>query len=82
MAKGATTELVPFKERFELALSGGAKMGELLRQNLGGEEVKATDILDRIKVPSGGGTFWTVPTLDGEKSEKYLAGVRKFAANG
>lgn len=74
MAKGATTELVPFKDRFALA-PAGANMGELLKANLGGEEIRATDILERIKVPGSGGQFWTVQTLDGEKPEKFLEGI-------
>lgn len=75
MSKTATA-LVPFQERFKLALSGaGANLGQLMRQNLDGESLRAGDILDRIKIPSGGSTFWSVPSLDGEKAEKALEGI-------
>lgn len=47
---------------------------ELLRDALGGETLAFKD-LDRIKVPSGGGTTWEVPTLEGEQAMKELRGV-------
>lgn len=31
--------------------------------------------LPRIKVPSGGGTVWQVPTLGGEKNEEHITGI-------
>lgn len=47
---------------------------ELLRDALGGEALAFKD-LDRIKFPSGGGTTFEVPTLDGEVAAKELKGV-------
>jgi hypothetical protein len=46
---------------------------EAVTTNLG-ETVTVVD-LERIKIPAGGGTVWTLQTLDGEKTEKELAGV-------
>lgn len=47
---------------------------DLLREALGGESLAFKD-LDRIKFPSGGGTTFEVPTLDGEVAVKELRGV-------
>ena len=69
-----STALVPFKERFT-ALAMSTNVGALMRANLGSEDMAATDILDRIKVPAGGATFWSVPTLDGEQPMQALEGI-------
>ncbi len=42
--------------------------------NLGEGEMNAANF-ERIKVPAGGGTAWTVQGLDGEEIEKELAGI-------
>jgi hypothetical protein len=47
---------------------------ELLADALGGETLAFKD-LDRIKVPSGGGTTWEIPTLNGEVATKEIRGV-------
>jgi hypothetical protein len=47
---------------------------EIVATNLGGQGLTAFD-LDRIKVPSGGGLYWSVPTLDGEEEAKEIIGV-------
>lgn len=46
----------------------------ILEENLGGESINPFD-LDRIKVPSGGGVAWSVPTLSGEEVTKAIEGV-------
>lgn len=50
------------------------KIQEIMRVNLGGEEMSAFD-LGRIRVPAGGTKFWTLPSPDGESSEKELKGI-------
>lgn len=47
---------------------------DLLREALGGDSLAFKD-LDRIKVPSGGGVTWEVPSLEGEIATKELTGV-------
>jgi hypothetical protein len=42
--------------------------------NLGDAAVNASDF-ERIKIPAGGGTAWTLQTLDGEEIEKELSGI-------
>lgn len=46
----------------------------IIKDALGGDTLSIRD-LDRIKVPSGGGTVWEIPSLDGERAEKELNGV-------
>lgn len=52
----------------------GSKAASILALNLGGEDMSITD-LDRIKVPSGGSTFWTVVDAGGERPLAALEGV-------
>lgn len=47
---------------------------ELLRDALGGESLGFKD-LDRIKVPSGGGQSWEIPSLDGVTAATRIDGV-------
>jgi len=46
----------------------------IITSNLGNAELGPGD-LDRIKVPAGGGTTWSIPSLDGDLDSKYLEGV-------
>lgn len=52
---------------------------EALSENLGGEGLNVWD-LDRVKIPSGGVTTWSVPTLESPDGEdrKELLGVPVF----
>jgi len=47
---------------------------ELVSEAAGPGGLQLSD-LDRVKIPSGGGVSWTVPTLDGEESVKELTGI-------
>lgn len=47
---------------------------EALKSNLEGEALSPMD-LDRVVIPAGGGTQWTIPTLDGEESTPAIVGV-------
>lgn len=47
---------------------------DMIEETLGGETLQPQD-LDRVKVPSGGGTTWEVPTLDGDEATKVIEGV-------
>lgn len=70
------TDLVPFGEEspFALLRMDPQEARELLADALGGDSLSIAD-LDRIKVPSGGGTSWEVPTLDGDTAKKVIEGV-------
>jgi len=49
-------------------------LGETLAENLGQEGLSIFS-LERIKVPSGGGKTWTVPTVSGEMETQNLEGI-------
>lgn len=51
-----------------------SELTALVESNLGGKTLD-TFMLDRVKLPTGGGTTWEVPTLDGEIATKELEGV-------
>lgn len=55
-------------------LAPQSEAAQLIRANMAGDNISVAD-LDRIKVPTGGGTMWTVPTIEGDKSEKFLEGI-------
>lgn len=46
----------------------------MLRDNVGAEKLTAND-LSRVTVPSQGVTTWTIPTVEGDKQEKYIEGI-------
>lgn len=47
---------------------------EALRSNLEGEILSPMD-LDRVVIPAGGGTAFSIPTLEGEESSQEIIGV-------
>lgn len=59
---------------YALLRMDGNKAVSIIKDALGGDTLSIRD-LDRIKVPSGGGTVWEVPSLDGDRAEKELNGV-------
>jgi len=62
------------KKKEFLALTQVDTLKELVEMNIGGGTVSAFD-LDRIQIPTGGLTVWTVPTLEGEDHPKTLDGI-------
>lgn len=67
------TALVKPEEYAALAINQGELM-EIIQENLAGQSVGEFD-LDRIKIPSGGGMAWEVPTLEGTEPKKEVYGV-------
>jgi hypothetical protein len=49
-------------------------LNNIITSNLGNANLGPSD-LDKIKVPAGGGTTWSIPTLDGEEDTKNFDGV-------
>lgn len=82
MAKTNLQPVPPNEEPKELALVRNymvlgmeqAELKSLLRENLGNAQITALD-LPRLKVPAGGETFWSVPTLKGKKAQEEVEGV-------
>ncbi len=54
-----------------------ALVTQAISENMGPSGITEFD-LQRITVPSGGGTFWKIPTLEGPKAEPLLRGVIVF----
>jgi hypothetical protein len=72
-----TQELVKHEENktpYVILYTPVAEIDAAVKANLGEENVNASDF-DRIKVPAGGGTSWTVEGLDGEETVKELTGI-------
>ena len=70
MAKELTVKEATFPA---LSVDAGT-LREALQENLGGAGLSPFD-LDKVKIPSGGGTTWAVPTLEGEDEVKELLGI-------
>src|SRR5690606_3431853 len=51
-----------------------AELAEIIAANLGGEGITQFD-LDRVRIPAGGSTTWSIPTLDGEEETRVLEGI-------
>jgi hypothetical protein len=51
-----------------------ADIREAMNVNVGDTDLTAGD-LERIKIPAGGGTAWTIQGLDGEEMVKELSGI-------
>lgn len=62
------------EQRYLPAKFDGFDWQDVVRDNLGGEAPGAFD-LPRIRIPSGGGIAWTVPTLEGPDAQKTISGV-------
>ena len=54
-----------------------AELAEVMRENLGGQALTPND-LQRIKVPSGGGIVWEIPTLDDTEDVAEFEGIIVF----
>lgn len=62
------------KLEYALLKADAADMIEVIKDNMGPGGLKAFD-LTRVKVPSGGGTTWQMPTLQGMKNIEEIEGV-------
>lgn len=62
-------------EKFALMQRSPEEFREIVETNFAGETISAFD-LERVRVPSGGGTAWEVPTLEGDTEYvKELRGI-------
>jgi hypothetical protein len=58
-----------------VALSGdNGALQEALTENVGDDQLSEFDI-DRVRMPTGGGTTWEVPTLEGVQSTQVIEGI-------
>jgi hypothetical protein len=72
----AGTELVPLTDY--AIVKKGEQGVSLLKETLDGQDVNEFS-LARVRMPSGGGSSWEVPTLGGTESMKELQGVVVFS---
>lgn len=68
-----TTALVA--QNYALMKADNKAVSEILSANLGAHGSLDQFTLDRIKVPAGGGTTWTVPSLEGPQEMKEVNGI-------
>ena len=61
-------------EQFAIMTMKKDGIKELMETNFGSEALSITD-LPTITVPTGGGTSWTVPSIDGDVEVKELVGI-------
>ena len=73
MAKNTATAIVPAAD-YAVMKHGVDALQEVIRANIGSGNLGPGD-LERIKVPAGGGTTWTIPSLDGDIDTKEFDGV-------
>jgi hypothetical protein len=75
LARTTGSELVRLADRFPImSPETNAEIQRTIAANIGPNGLAEGD-LEKIKVPSGGGTAWSVPTIDGEEPFKELSGI-------
>ena len=60
--------------QYAIMTMGDGEIASILEENLGGEQLTAAD-LESVSVPPGGGTTWTLNTIDGEVETKQIDGI-------
>lgn len=73
MSKSKEVAIVS-KDNFPAVNMDKERLGMLMQENIGDDEFTKFD-LDKITVPSGGLTVWSVQTLEGKKNVEELVGV-------
>jgi len=71
MANEVATKKV---EQYSIMTISQEEIQGLIAANVGRNGVSPF-MLERVKIPAGGGLFWTVPTLDGEVPVKEVEGI-------
>lgn len=73
MAKTESTAIQK-AETFAMVVAKASQGLLVARENMGDEGLQMND-LERIKIPSGGGRSWSVPTPTGDESRNEIGGV-------
>lgn len=73
MTSKKETAMVPITD-YQCLVQRPQEMLNIIRENLGSDRLTERD-LTRITVPLGGGTAWTVPTIDGDDVAKDIDGI-------
>lgn len=61
-------------EEYAVTAMNPQELQAVIRENVGGGGITEFD-LDRVHVPAGGATTWTIPSLEGEEESKEITGV-------
>lgn len=59
-----STDIIPFQS-YALAKHDTSELLDTIRENVGGGAITPFD-LERVKIPTGGGIAWEIPTLEGD----------------
>jgi hypothetical protein len=54
--------------------ASGVNIKDIIAANMGGDRLTAFDF-DRVRIPTGGGNIWTVPSLEGDQNMQTLEGI-------
>ncbi len=73
MSKESKDKELAIKEQFAI-MKPGNDVNALAVENLGGAGISKNDI-KKVKVPSGGGVMWEVPTIDGPQYVEHLDAI-------
>jgi hypothetical protein len=74
VTKSGTGSVEVLPSTFKALSLPSTQLASVLKNNLGGATLRPFD-LDRVKVPSGGGSAWEVPTLRGPQVVQTLEGI-------
>ena len=72
--QGTETKALATVASYAVLQADQGALGEMLATNVGPGGLSVFD-LDTVKTPAGGGTTFTVPSVDGEEEAKELRGV-------
>lgn len=78
-----STDLAPLSDAvkdYPALRSDPGRVLAVLQENMGGEKITEFD-LDRIKIPTGGSTFWEIMTIDGVMADATVEGVVVLTKN-
>jgi hypothetical protein len=73
MTESSSTTLPAVLESFSIMTIDPDELREIIRENIG-EQLSRLD-LPTVRMPTAGGTTWTIPDVEGDVTEKTLRGV-------
>lgn len=68
------TEALVKVENFQALAIGEKDLHQIIQANFAGRQISADD-LDKIRVPAGGGLYWTIPGLEKDTTREEIYGV-------
>lgn len=71
------SDLPAIPENYQVMQMSKDELLEVIQENIGPGGISHLD-LDRIRIPAGGATSWSIPDLEGERSEKVVRGIISY----